>query len=138
MNRHEVFITNVVKCRPPENRDPLPTEIDVCTKNYLFRQIALIDPKVIVTLGRFSMGLFFPNGKITAIHGQVKWQDGRAYLPMFHPAAVLRNMAGLKTQAEADMKKLPEIVAEAKRRASERQAAAANKPEEPPTQLGLF
>ena len=148
LNRQQVFITNVVKCRPPENRDPLPTEIDTCTKNYLYRQIEAINPKVIVTLGRFSMGLFFPNGKITAIHGKPKWENGRAFLPMFHPAAVLRNMAGLKPQAEADMRKLPDLLAEAKKRAASPTApkgatnnstdptSGTGKP--PPTQLTLF
>jgi DNA polymerase len=149
LNRQQVFITNVVKCRPPENRDPFPVEIDTCTKNYLYRQIEVINPKVIVTLGRHSMGLFFPNGKITAIHGKPKWENGRAYLPMFHPAAVLRNMAGLKPQAEADMRKLPELLVEAKKRAADpasSPSANSNKPADPksgagntpPTQLSMF
>lgn len=146
LNRQQVFITNVVKCRPPENRDPLPIEIDTCTKNYLYRQIDLINPKVIVTLGRYSMGLFFPNGKITAIHGKPKWENGRAYLPMFHPAAVLRNMVGLKPQAEADMRKLPDLLIEAKKRAATPPGSqsANGKPTDPksgntpPSQLSLF
>jgi len=123
LNRGQVFITNVVKCRPPDNRDPWPDEMQICTSTYLYRQIELLNPKVIVTLGRFSMGLFFPNSKITAIHGTVKWQNGRAYLPMFHPAAILRNM-GLKPQADADMAKLPGLIVEARQRA----ATAQNKP----------
>ena len=123
LNRNQVFITNVVKCRPPDNRDPWPDEIEICTTAYLYKQIELINPKVIVTLGRFSMGLFFPNAKITAIHGTVKWQNGRAYLPMFHPAAILRNM-GLKPQADADMAKLPGLIIEARQRA----AATNNEP----------
>jgi DNA polymerase len=127
LNRSQVFITNVVKCRPPDNRDPWPDEMQICTSTYLYRQIELINPKVIVTLGRFSMGLFFPNAKITAIHGTVKWQNGRAYLPMFHPAAILRNM-GLKPQADADMAKLPGLIAEARQRAA---VAVKNNPSAP-------
>jgi len=144
LDRTQVFITNVVRCRPPENRDPLPGEISICTKTYLYRQIDLINPKVIVTLGRFSMGLFFPGGKITAIHGQEKWENGRAYLPMFHPAAILRNM-GLKPQAEADMAKLPLIVTEAKQRAASQPppppsapVIKLDPPADPPAQLSLF
>ncbi len=145
-NRNQVFISNVVKCRPPENRDPLPDEIDICTKTYLYRQIALINPRVVVTLGRYSMGLFFPNAKITAIHGQPKHADGRIYLPMFHPAAVLRN-GGLRPQAIADMQKLPGLLAEAKGEMSSSGTPAnepndppntAPPPPQPPSQLSLF
>lgn len=148
LDRSQVFITNVVKCRPPDNRDPWPDEINICTTTYLYRQIALINPKVIVTLGRFSMGLFFPGAKITAIHGSVKWIDGRAYLPMFHPAAILRNMTGLKPQADADMAKLPGLIAEARQRAAMPQSpsetpTAIDQPapppdEAPPKQMSLF
>lgn len=137
LTRDDVFIANVVKCRPPENRDPLPVEVDTCTKEYLYRQIDLINPKVIVTLGRFSMGLFFPNAKITAIHGQPKWDKGRAYLPLFHPAAVLRNMATMKLQAEADMMKIPGLLAEYEKRAGAAKAKP-EPPQTPPTQLNLF
>lgn len=139
LKRTDVFITNVVKCRPPGNRDPLPNEIETCTSNYLFRQIDLIDPKLIVTLGRYSMGLFFPNAKITAIHGKPKFENGRYYLPMFHPAAVLRNMAGLRPQAVADFKKIPELLAELEKKSGKKDSAPP--PEEPPakpTQLSLF
>src|SRR5215510_9605560 len=118
LTRNDVFIGNVVKCRPPDNRDPQPDEIDTCTKAYLFRQIDLINPKVIATLGRFSMGLFFPKAKITAIHGQPKKENGRAYLPLFHPAAILRTMA-LKPQAEEDFKKIPILLAEMKKQAGD-------------------
>ncbi len=136
LHRNQVFIANVVKCRPPENRDPLPLEIETCTKAYLFQQIDLIAPKVIVTLGRYSMGLFFPNGKITAIHGHAKWQNNRAHLPLFHPAAVLRN-PDLRPQMEADMKKIPELIAEYDKRAQSESGAP---PEDvtPPKQLSLF
>jgi DNA polymerase len=109
LKREDVFITNVVKCRPPENRDPLPNEIATC-KPYLDQQLNLIDPLIIVTLGRFSMARYFPNGKITQIHGQAKFENGRAYYPLFHPAAVLRNQA-LQPQMEADFKRIPETLA---------------------------
>lgn len=108
LKRDDVFITNVVKCRPPDNRDPLPNEIATCSP-YLDQQIALIDPLVIVTLGRFSMARYFPNGKITQIHGQPRFDDGRAYYPLFHPAAVLRNPS-LQPQMEGDFRAIPELV----------------------------
>jgi uracil-DNA glycosylase len=141
MDRNQVFITNVVKCRPPENRDPLPNEIETCTSNYLFRQIELINPKLIATLGRYSMGLFFPKAKITQIHGQPKRENGRVYLPLFHPAAVLRNMETLKPQAVADFKKIPALLAEIRKEASKGNTNNPNSnpsPSKPPTQLNLF
>ena len=88
LRRSDVFITNVVKHRPPENRDPLPEEIRACT-GYLTRQIAAIDPKVIVTLGRYSMARFFGDARISKIHGQIKIVDGRVVVAMYHPAAAL-------------------------------------------------
>lgn len=111
LSRAEVFITNVVKCRPPDNRDPTPHEINTC-KPYLDRQIETIDPKVIVTLGRYSMYRYFPDAKITQIHGKPRFDETvmRAYMPMFHPAAVLRNPT-LQPQMEAAFKMLPRMVA---------------------------
>lgn len=108
--REEVFITNVVKCRPPGNRDPQPNEIEACSE-YLKRQIALINPKVIVTLGRFSMAQYFPGAKISAIHGQAKMVDGRAVVAMFHPAAALHQPA-LRESITEDFRKLKQIIAE--------------------------
>ncbi|MBZ0293810.1 MAG: uracil-DNA glycosylase [Anaerolineae bacterium] len=108
LDREQVFITNVVKHRPPENRDPLPDEIIAC-KPYLDKQIELIDPLVIATLGRFSMARYFPNGKISQIHGQPLYDDNRAYYPFFHPAAALRN-PGLRSDMEADFKRLLEVI----------------------------
>jgi uracil-DNA glycosylase len=147
LDRDQVFVTNVVKHRPPENRDPLPDEILAC-KPYLDRQFEAIDPMVIVTLGRFSMARYFPNGKITQIHGQPKYDDRRAYYPLFHPAAVLRSDSMLPAY-ETDFKKLLEVIAKVKemRAASTRPAAAAApttptsapaEPDEPPKQLKLF
>jgi DNA polymerase len=136
LTRDDVFIANVVKCRPPENRDPETIEVKTCTENYLFRQIALIDPKVIVTLGRFSMGLFFPGAKITAIHGKVKWDAERCYLPLFHPAAVLRTPS-LEPAMADDFKQIPALLAEWQTR---RQAPPPppEPPAEPPQQMTLF
>jgi uracil-DNA glycosylase len=87
----EVFIGNVLKCRPPENRDPLPEEIAACS-HYLQAQLVLIKPLVIVTLGRYSLNLLIsPEYKITKIHGQHIRKDGQLFLPTYHPSAVLRN-----------------------------------------------
>jgi DNA polymerase len=132
LKRQDVFIANVVKCRPPENRDPQPIEIDAC-KAYLDRQIEIIDPVIIATLGRFSMARYFPDGKITKIHGQPKYESGRIYYPLFHPAAALRN-ANLKPVMEADFKRMTELIAEVR---------GGNMPDdepppEPPKQLSLF
>src|SRR5689334_20780269 len=86
LKRADVFITNVVKCRPPGNRDPLPDEISACAP-FLQRQIDTIDPDVIVTLGRFSMAKWFPGERISRIHGQPKKDGKRLIVPMYHPAA---------------------------------------------------
>jgi DNA polymerase len=158
LKRDDVFIANVVKCRPPENRDPNPDEIAAC-KDYLDRQIDVVDPLVIVTLGRFSMARYFPGGKITQIHGKAKYDDPspimRAYYPLFHPAAVLRT-AALGVQMEADFNRIPDLLAEirAKRAALTATATpvvveapsnvtpdappADNAPKEPPAQMKLF
>jgi uracil-DNA glycosylase family 4 len=108
--RQDVFITNVIKCRPPNNRDPQPDELEAC-KEYLDRQIELIDPKVIITLGRFSMYRYFPGASITKVHGQPKRIGNRLVVPMFHPAAALHQVRWRPLIIE-DFKKLPEFVAE--------------------------
>jgi DNA polymerase len=110
LNREDVFITNVVKHRPPGNRDPLPDEIMACAL-WLDKQISIIDPDVIVTLGRFSMSRYFPGQRISKIHGQPKEVDGRFVVPMYHPAAALHN-GSLKPEIEADFAKLPRLLAE--------------------------
>src|SRR5512136_645574 len=110
MKREDVFIANVVKCRPPGNRDPLPEEIEAC-RPFLDRQIELINPRVVVTLGRYSMARWFPNAKISAIHGQTRKLEGRLIVPMFHPAAAL-HQPSLRRDVEADFQKLPEILAQ--------------------------
>jgi uracil-DNA glycosylase family 4 len=110
LSRSEVYITNVVKHRPPGNRDPLPDEMAAC-RPYLDRQIELVNPQMIVTLGRFSMARWFPGGRISQIHGQPKTVDGRIIVPMYHPAAALHQGA-LKATIEADFLKLPRYLAE--------------------------
>lgn len=109
--REDVFITNVVKCRPPNNRDPKAEELEACAV-YLERQIELIDPKVIVTLGRFSMNRYFPGASITKIHGQPKQVGKRLVVPMFHPAAALHQPRWRPLITE-DFEKLPQLIKEA-------------------------
>jgi DNA polymerase len=109
--REDVFIANVVKCRPPNNRDPEPEELAAC-KAYLDRQVEWVDPKVIVTLGRFSKYRYFPNASITKIHGQPKRVGHRLIVPMFHPAAALHQPKWKPALIE-DFQKLPQFIAEA-------------------------
>jgi len=109
MKREEVYIANVVKCRPPGNRDPQPAEIEAC-RPYLDRQIELLRPKLIVTLGRFSMERYFPGASISRIHGQPKRVGNVIYYPMFHPAAAL-HQPRWRTLVEQDMLKIPELLA---------------------------
>lgn len=138
LTRASVFITNVVKHRPPNNRDPLPDEIMACS-DYLTRQIAALDPKVIVTLGRFSMARFFPAAKISNIHGKPKVIDGRVVLPMFHPAAALHQQSLRDTLVEDFRTALPAALAEARRLAADGNLAAKSSPDEPTLhQLSLF
>ncbi len=129
LSREEVFITNVVKCRPPGNRDPQPEELEACER-YLERQTQSLDPKVIVTLGRFSMARFFPNTRISNIHGQPKQIGGRLVVPMYHPAAAL-HQPSLRKTIHADFAKLPELIG---------REGIAVRAEEPPDmeQLSLF
>lgn len=129
LKRSDVFITNVVKCRPPENRDPQPDEMAACN-DYLERQLEAIKPQVIVTLGRHSMSKYFPGEKISAIHGRARKRDGYICIAMYHPAAGL-HQAALKDTIRTDFKKIPLIIAEAERRAAERKAQAQTQTEEP-------
>ena len=108
--REDVFITNVVKCRPPDNRDPLPDEVVAC-RPYLERQMELLDPRVIVTLGRHSLLRFYPEGKISKDHGKILEWEGRVLFPLYHPAAGLRNPA-IKRDLQADVLRLPEALRE--------------------------
>lgn len=139
LKREQVFITNVIKCRPPANRDPEPDELAACS-DYLDRQIAALDPRVIVTLGRFSMAKFFPDAKISAVHGQARQVNGppfaaggrRLVVAMFHPAAALHQPKYREPLIE-DFKKLPALIAQAERAPAE---PAADEP--PAEQLSLF
>ena len=98
--RSDVFICNILKHRPPGNRDPLPEEMKVCTP-YLKAQLKILKPKIIITLGRFAMNYFFPEESISRIHGQIRsitWQDlPLTIIPVYHPSAGLRNGAMLKS-----------------------------------------
>lgn len=142
LSRDTVFIANVVKHRPPGNRDPLPDEIAAC-KPYLDEQMVIIDPLLIVTLGRFSMARYFPNGKISQIHGQPKYDDRLAYYPLFHPAAALRN-PDLRQTMEEDINRIPSVLTEVRKRRGETKDSpdGAAVPEDddhaPPQQLSLF
>lgn len=131
LKRSDVYICNVVKCRPPDNRDPLPAEIAAC-KGYLDRQIALIKPKLIVTLGRFSMAPYFPGESISKVHGQARKRGQQVVVAMFHPAAAL-HQPKYKTEIEADFKKLPQYLANLTRPDETKETKPAN-----PEQMSLF
>ncbi len=112
LKRQQVYIANVIKCRPTGNRDPLPGEILACRK-WLERQIELIHPKMIVTLGRYSMAMFFPGKSISKIHGTAQKRDNVIYYAMYHPAAGLHQQS-LRHAIEEDMLKIPQLLAQAK------------------------
>jgi len=112
LQREQVYITNVIKSRPPGNREPLPIEIQNCRK-WLDRQIGLIRPKIIVTLGRYSMERFFPGKSISKIHGTAQRRDNVIYYAMYHPAAALHQQS-LRQAIEADMLKIPALLVEVK------------------------
>ncbi len=108
LRREDVYITNMVKCRPPDNRDPLPGEIQACN-SYLDEQIELVSPKVIVALGRYSFSKFFPGESITKARGKPRqWRNLKVY-PMYHPAAALHNPK-LRPVLENDFKNLPSLI----------------------------
>lgn len=106
--RKDIYITNIVKYRPPDNRDPTPQEIEAF-RPYLLQQIAIIKPKIVVFLGRHSMGVFLPELKIGEAHGNPVVKDGRVYLPLYHPAAALYNGSMRQTLLE-DFAKIPAIL----------------------------
>ena len=132
LRRGDVYITNIVKCRPPNNRDPLEPEIDAC-KKWLDQQLTLIRPRVIVTLGRFSMNRFFPGESISRIHGEPREVDGFTVVPMFHPAAAL-HQERYRSLIQADFKRLPVILASIEQ--NQREAPTA--PPDPTQQMRLF
>ena len=121
LRREQVYIANVIKCRPIGNRDPLPAEILACRK-WLEHQIELIHPKMIVTLGRYSMAMFFPGKSISKIHGTAQKRDDVIYYAMYHPAAALHQQS-LRSAIEEDMLKIPSLLAEAKTIPEEKQQA---------------
>ena len=130
LTREQVFIGTVVKCRPPGTRDPEAAVIEACG-NYLAQQIEAIDPKVIITLGRFSMARYFPDAKISKIHGSPREVDGRLIVPMYHPAAAL-HQPSLRQAVMDDFARLPELI--------DQRAPSAPAEEAPtdPEQLSLF
>jgi len=127
LRREQVYIANVIKCRPLENRDPLPTEILNCRK-WLERQIELICPKMIITLGRYSMAMFFPGKSISKIHGTAQKRDNVIYYAMYHPAAAL-HQPSLRQAIEADMLNIPSLIA---------QAESITEAKQQPQQLSMF
>jgi DNA polymerase len=145
LKRETVFITNVVKCRPPGNRDPQPEELEACSK-FLDRQIELINPEIIVTLGRFSMAKFFGQVKISQIHGNIRKIGQKYVVAMYHPAAALHQPA-LKSTLLDDFSKLKKYLHQVE---SEREIKEVNPEkydpivvdkkddEDTPTQLSLF
>jgi DNA polymerase len=112
LRREEVYIANVIKCRPPQNRDPLPAEIQTCRK-WLDRQIEIIHPQMIITLGRYSLAQYFPNESIGKIHGKPRKLEGAICYPMYHPAAAL-HQGSLRRTIETDMLRIPQILAQGK------------------------
>ena len=129
LTREQVYITNMIKCRAPNNRDPLPGEIEAC-KTYLDRQIEMIGPKVVVTLGRYSFAKFFPDEPIGKARGTPRRWNGLTIYPMYHPAAALRN-GSLRSTLEKDFSELPALLKGARVR-------TADSPEEKTEQLSLF
>jgi DNA polymerase len=129
LTRQQVFICNVIKCRPPGNRDPLPEEMEACAP-YLEAQIRIVNPRIIVTLGRFSMARVFPGARISAVHGRARQVGGRTVIAMYHPAAAL-HQPSLRATVEADFAALAPLLQAA---ASPAEADAA--PDA--TQLSLF
>ena len=145
--REQVYITNTVKCRPPNNRDPLPNELDTCQEHWLDAQIATIQPKVIVTLGRYSLARIFPHETIGKARGRPMEKDGITIYPIYHPAAALHQQR-LRTVIMEDFRRLPQVVADVKARSQEASQAPPDQPAttappeaqrpEDPQQLSFF
>jgi uracil-DNA glycosylase family 4 len=110
LRRGEVYIANVIKCRPPQNRDPLPVEIESCRK-WLDQQIETIQPQMIITLGRYSLARYFPSDSIGKVHGKPRKLGGVVLYPMYHPAAAL-HQGSLRRTIETDMLRVPHILAQ--------------------------
>jgi DNA polymerase len=144
LRRSEVFITNVVRCRPPGNRDPLPDELASCDA-YTQRQLAVLSPRLIVTLGRYSMARFIGSGPMRELHGKTREWNGITCLAMYHPAAILRTPTPeMRRIYEEDFSKIPPLLAEARKKAvgagvsSATVPGAQAEPEQPLDQLPLF
>ena len=133
LSRKQVFISNMVKCRPPNNRDPLPDEIATCSR-YLDRQIELLNPKLVVTLGRFSLSKFFPKESISRARGKVRKAAGRSVFPIMHPAAALHRQE-LRSVIQEDFKAIPAILSEAPDPINE---GVGQPPLQEPEQLSMF
>ena len=134
MRRQDVFITNVVRCRPPGNRDPLPDELQACD-TYTQRQIAVLQPKLIVTLGRYSMARFVGQGPMRDLHGRTREWNGITCLAMYHPAAILRTPTPeMRRIYQEDFAKIP-VLLEEQRRKDEVLALAAAQAEVAAAQL---
>ena len=138
LDRKQVFIANMVKCRPPQNRDPLPDELAACSK-YLERQIELVDPLLIVTLGRFSLVRFFPGESISRARGRVRQKNGRSIYPIMHPAAALHRQEHRATIME-DFRNIPGVLEGLRRQPEPAMPPVMPVMEEapPPEQLALF
>jgi DNA polymerase len=136
MKREDVYICNVIKCRPPNNRDPLPKEIQACHK-WLNRQLELIRPRLVVTLGRYSLTKYFPTEPISRIHGQERRVGDVVVVPMYHPAAAL-HQASLRRTIETDFKKLPAILERARQSSEPARQAGGQPPVPEPEQMRLF
>jgi len=133
LSRKTVYIANVIKCRPPNNRDPLPVEISNC-RPWLDKQIQLINPKIIVTLGRYSMAMYFPGKSVSKIHGTAQSVNGVTCFAMYHPAAAL-HQGSLRQEIINDIKKLPGIL----EKAGQVSSAETKPPAQPePKQMNLF
>ena len=138
LRREEVFITNVVRCRPPGNRDPLPDELAACDA-YTQRQIAVLDPKVIVTLGRYSMARFIGPGSMRELHGRAREWNGITCVAMYHPAAILRTPTPeMRRMYEDDFRRIPLLLAEARNKREALLAATAAAAAPALDQLRLF
>lgn len=136
LKRSDVWIGNVIKCRPPANRDPLPEELAACD-TYLERQITAINPRIIITLGRYSMAKYMPGVKISAVHGQMRRIGNRFVIAMFHPAAALHQIS-LKPAISADFTKLPQMLEQTRAALAKSAPAQPEEPKEDPKQLNLF
>jgi uracil-DNA glycosylase family 4 len=140
LKREEVFITNVVKCRPPNNRDPQEEELSACG-GFLERQIHALHPLIIVTLGRHSMARYFMDAKISMVHGQAVWIKGQMIVAMYHPAAGL-HQPNLKPAIEKDFLKLPDYIQKARSTPQNLNYAETKPPSDDndlkPTQMNLF